>query len=71
MRYFYGCGGRTRTCGLRVMSMASFFFYVQMGLFSAGGGYDTIALIQNQMAGLVDDTAGLQTNGKGKAEVGA
>ena len=50
------------------MSMASFFFYVQMGMFSAGGGYDTIALIQNQMAGLVDDTAGLQTNGKPKAE---
>ena len=51
-----------------MMSMASFSFYVQMGLFSAGGGYDTIALIQNQMAGLVDDTAGLQTNGKPKAE---
>ena len=53
------------------MSMASFFFYVQMGMFSAGGVYDTIALIQNQMARLVDDTAGLQTNGKSKAEAKA
>lgn len=49
------------------MSLPEFFSFVQLGVFSAEGGYDTIPLIQNQMAALVNADAQNETNPNGEA----
>lgn len=49
------------------MSLPDFFSFIQLGVFSAEGGYDTMPLIQDQMAALVNADAQNETNPNGEA----
>lgn len=49
------------------MSLPDFFSFIQLGVFSAEGGYDTMPLIQDQMAALVNADAQNETNSNAEA----